>query len=821
MERVNKVPRKPVVPPRMDLVGTPRLQAPFLLSPNAKKKYKIDIPELTPVIVKTDLFTPLDSPPSSPVHYSANNMSSSSLATMKPSSPFNVNYPITQAIFDQDFENESVTTPLAQLLPPVPTECPPIPPRGRPRGLPFLRPHPDTSASTASDSESEYETEYENEEPVKLFCPPVTALANITVTCAACGDVNMSRLGALEVQCGHFAHKSCMKTVQREGLPSMCVLCEQDCVYLGDDDSFADSGSDVPVNEAEVDVDGLEDDLLGADYDVSSPLTVTRYVRTVQPMIHEMLISVRAPNDLAIRDKKYTLTSEDIKIAHTGAMDAQGTVQFSGINARLSKMGKMRLRSTFTCDKMSVTAYLFDHVVVLTTLDDGFDNLYDFITLSDDDLLIYPMSNALVFRQPSKQLVHRLVGPRSLIGTWIAAVHDSSLNFPLAKPKTRQLAPAIEPIYIDIGCLDLCICLPFEHISVLPQILDKMGPQDRLAVVITTSDHKTAYLGPHKTGWSGWQNLATMDLDICENFVESNRNALNTAQDIYPETRYGAQKSIIFVAGCSFDHDAEHRWGIPIHTIGCGVLNIEVFRQISKRTGGQYLFAERESDLAKCIAGIAEAERTYRYHDVALYVEPVPGLTINLVVGDETVRLNETDQIEIPLGSIVSGQPKTVLIELTGRLNESVNPLSVCQLYTRHAINEQRKVADITGPLSEWTQDSLCFHKFLQMIIDAMDMGRDYLEAGDHDRCCDLLRSISKGITQYTTEFNSASDSEVLEKCRMLSKGIFELADRMDKNKCLPRASRAILNEARDVLRCQRAVTDRTLLERLFLTISN
>lgn len=486
-------------------------------------------------------------------------------------------------------------------------------------------------------------------------------------------------------------------------------------------------------------------------------------------------------------------------------------------------MGRVRLFSRFACDGRTVTAYLFEHVIVLTELSDGFDDLMDFINLSDDDLLIYPMKTALVLKRTGDEGTTRVLkGPRHQIASWIAGIHDSKLNFPLAAPDPSTLAPAIQPVYDDTGCLDLALCLPFEHLEIVPLVLQSMGSQDRLAVIISTADNKTATLGPHKTGWLGWEKFKAMNMNTCDNFVENARNALDTAQQVYQEARYGAQKSIIFVAGCSFDYDTEHHWGTPVHTVGCGMLNIEVFRQISKRTGGQYLFAERDSDLARCVAGIAAAERTYRHHDVALYIEPAEGLTINLVVGEETVRLNETDQIEIPLGSMLAGQPKTVLVELVGPRRNPQELLKVCKLYSRHAVNELRQVTDVTGPVGLWTANKLCFHKFLQMTVEAMDMARDRLEQGDHDLCCSVLRSISAGILQYLANNDEKDALDPItdlasHKCHQLAEGIREVADNMDKNKCLPRASRAILNEAQDILRYQRAVTDRSVLERIFL----
>ncbi|GMM52212.1 hypothetical protein DASB73_031750 [Starmerella bacillaris] len=828
---LNRVPRKPVIPPRLDLVGARRMLPPadFENYPRKKLDMRLDINKPMNTIVTIATLETLKDSKSTPLPASpkVNRKRRGSPPPCNPYSP-GCRPPLPSSPYSASADG--LSTPLAQIMPAIPSEPPAM----------NLLPR----QYNADEFDSDISSDYENAEVLDgraSMCPSLIALAGITTKCSICGDNSLRRLDALEVMCGHFVHRICLKECEKEGLTPGCKTCGQDCVYVN---SNSNQKSDLPI-EAEsprvdsannFDINILDNELRQRSVRKSCPISVQRFSRSDKDR-HEMLISVTAQDISGSSEyTKYTLTEADIKYARSAALDALGTCQFSGVNIRESKIGKMRLTSTFMSNNEKLTAYLFDYCIILTKISDGFDSLVDLINLSDDDLVIYPLTNSLVVKRTGTEGISRLLqASRTTISKWIAGINNSSLNFPIAPLQANGLAPPLEPMYFDAGCLDLVVCLPFEYLDIIPSILAKLGPQDRLGVVTSTKTYKTAWISPHKPGWAGWNKFRDMDLDLCDEFNDSSCNALDTAQMLYNDTHYGTQMSVIFVAGCSFDYDTQHTWGIPIHTVGCGELNIEVFRQISKRTGGQYLYAESDMELAACVSGIAAAERTYRYHDVALYVEPAEGLKTTMVIGDETVKLDETDQIEIPLGSLLCGQTKTVQLELRGTCKNNQRLLNVCQLHCKNAVNEHRITTNVTGYINPWTANCLHFYKFAQMTIDTMDMCRDKLELGEHNACCDMLRKISTGILQASSGLDSKAQNSdwavsiienanpgmntenTIAKCKALAHGVRELSDKIEKNRYLPRAGRAILNEAQDILRYKRAVTNRSALERVFL----
>lgn len=671
------------------------------------------------------------------------------------------------------------------------------------------------------------------------------SLVSLRETCSLCLNPSMLLLNGTEMECGHLCHLSCLREANDplRGLEATCVHCGSECKAAVKRQSVSSStyscDSSISLNE--------EKGAKGCDV---APLDIRTYVHASGLDTYEVIIRISATKSLANSPWKHSHTKEEQERLNALARTAISATQVANGPAIPCDWGSLRLVSSFTFNTLPVTGYLFERCVVLLTVgSDGFEDLVAKIDLEDEATRVGCVpGQGLRLKDSETDIL--LEGSRLNCSKWSSAFNNLSLKFPLDHD-TSALHEPINLGQLDSCQLDCVICTPINNLPhLIPKVLQELGPQDRLGLVVVTKHGTCAWLAPHKPSWKHWRDMANLNLESCDHFVPASSPILETAEKILSDEESHRQRSVIVISGCPLVSITVSS-SLTVHAIGHGAqYDLNLLAKLPEQSNnGRFHHVDDQKSLASCCAGLVAADRTSLYNDVNLRVTlrnecaivsatPSFDLAYGSQIGD-TSGLNSRSSI-IPIGSLVSGQSRTVLLEIESPKSKVGSVLAVCTVESKSSLfslsmtASSRAIVDhrissafVSRPVfferlilisAEILQEctKLAREEKYETMISLLQRAASKIESTAAAASGSYSKSNKRNSIVELTEPENSPEAQVL-RSQLFSKGLLKLCQQIRKEighsgpKLL-----AMLLEAAQVLQTQCAVSDKTLLEAVF-----
>lgn len=671
------------------------------------------------------------------------------------------------------------------------------------------------------------------------------SLLSLKEACSLCLNPSMLRLNGIDLECGHLAHLSCLREAKDSlrGSQAVCAHCGSECRAALKHHSVASSTYSFDTS------DSLEQSKYRTGSDPTSP-NVRTYVNASSHDTYEVVVRLSARKSLSNSPwKKFHTEAEQHELARL-AKNAIAVTQVANTSVVPAEWGSLRIVSSFTFSTLPVTGYLFArHIILTTNRDDGFEDLVAMIDLEDEDTRAeYVIGQGLRLTNAEKTI--KLKGSNVDCSKWSSAFDDLSLKFPIAQ-ESSELREPIHFGQLDSCPLDCVLCTPIKHIShLLPKLLQQLGPQDRLGLVVVTEHGTCAWLAPHKPSWKYWRDMTNFDLESCNHFIPATSPILETAEQILSEENSRRQRSVIVISGCPLVSKLISS-NLTVHAIGCGAQHdLDLLAELARQsTNGKFYHVESDKSLANCCAGLVAADRTVLHHDVNLRVT----LENECVILDSTPAFNlayrnRREHTTSPfshsqtifVGSLLAGQTRTILLEVKAPTSKVGSILAHCAVESKSSasglprttsfraiVDHRRSTVSVSRPVF-FDRLALISAKIVQECIElAREEKYETMLSLLHRAAAKIESTAMTASENYDCSIKQPNIIELTEpenshevqisRSHLLAKGLFKLGQQIrGKINYSQLEPRALLMEAAQVLETQCAVTDKTLLEAVF-----